>query len=355
MVINYGYPHYMKRAPANKQPEPAAQTAKPVIEGLPAGVLSALGLEPTGGTNQGDTWLLQTERGKVCLHRKSQGIAELKKRLEWQKFVAERGGCLPLPLVDKQGEPGVVYNGSLWYGWFQPEGEGFQSREADHLRKVVAALSRIHALSGQYEQQNQLPQDFDWPLQVQARLTELLFFSRRLAERRWEDDFQRVFMENFDFTYDQGQEAVQKMVLANCTEKCRAHFLNLLGSFRPEDLLISEEKAIFCNPANLQRGPRVLDLAFFLRSYLGEHRWDFNLAKELLECYQEISPLEAPEKYLLLSIMRFPARFWLYMRQYSLGESNVPELTAKLINLVYESRLRDRCLDSLDSLLSEGE
>lgn len=354
MSTFYGYPQYMKRQQP-KQVEVEVSKPQIEIEGLPAEVVATFKLEPTAGVNKGDTWILTTAAGEVLLKEEKGDLTELQERLNWQQYLRDNGICsIPKLLRTEQGNL-VSSSGKAYYGWLRPQGELFQGKDVQHLYSVITTLAKIQALSIIYEQHHQLPQNFDWPLQIQARLTELLVFSRQMSEHRLNDDFQRIFMENFGFIYDQGQEAVQKMILADCTSNCKGNFINLIDNFLPENLLISEGGAMFCNLTTRQRGPRVLDLANFLRSYLGEHCWDFNLLKGLIQCYQEIAPLSGLEKQLFLSMMRFPVRFWFYSRQYRLREKGISELSAKLINLINEVRLRDRCLDSLDSLLSEGE
>ena len=61
------------------------------------------------------------------------------------------------------------------------------------------------------------------------------------------------------------------------------------------------------------------------------------------------------EKYLLLAILRVPTRFWYYTQQYRYREKGTPLLTERLISLIHEIRLRDRCLDALDQQLFEEE
>jgi Ser/Thr protein kinase RdoA (MazF antagonist) len=326
------------------------------IDGLPPEVLSVYKLEPTAYSSKGDAWILTTPEGEVTIKADRGDPSPLRERLIWLQYLLDKGvKAVPVLLRDREGELISHSAGACYYGWVNPAGEAFQAEDPSHLCAVIASLAEIHTLSGQYEKEHESGYKFDWPVQIQARLTDLLFFQRQIQDQRLDDDFQRVFLENFDFIYDQGQEAVQKMILADSTAQGGPRCTNLIDSFLPEDLLIRDNKAIFCSPLAGSRGPRVLDLAAFLRSYMGEQCWDIDLTRSLIQGYRDIAPLEMAEIQLLLSVLRFPARFWLYMRQYQLGERNLPELSLKLINLVYESRLRDRCLDWLDSLLSEGE
>lgn len=352
----YGYSQYMKRQ-LPKQVEIEASKPQIIVEGLPAEILSAFKLEPTTASgNKGGAWNLTTMAGDIMLKEEHGNLAELQERLSWQQYLRDNGiKSVPELLMNTQGELISKAGESYYYGWVCPQGEPFFGKEKEHLYSAITTLAKVHAISGSYEQERNLPQKCDWPLQIQARLTDLLVVYHQLAEHRLKDDFQRIFIENFDLIYDQGQEAVQKMVLANCMSTKQGNIINLIDNFLPENLLINEEKAIFCSLSSRNRGPRVLDLASFLRGYLGEHCWDFDLLNSLVQCYNEISPLNTEEKQFFLSIMRFPARFWLYSRDYLLREKGVPELTAKLANLIYETHLRDRCLDSLDSLLSEVE
>ena len=324
---------------------------------LPKEVLAAFRLEATTAVNKGGIWSVAAAEGEVFIKEYKDEPALLPDRLSWIQYLRRQGvNVVPALLENIEGGQVFRLGNTLYCGWLQPQGEAFTPQNQEHLLSVIKSLALVHKYSGLYEQEQDLPKRFEWPLLIQSRLTDLIAYSRHLEEYKLTDDFQRVFRESFDFIYDQGQEAIQKMILANCEVNCSMNFVFLLDGFLPEEIVLADGIARFCSCLAGNRGPRVQDLANFMCCYMGQHCWDLGLVKKILRCYQEIVPLSTVEKNLLLSMMRFPSRYWLFTCQYLWRDKKASEMADKLINLIYEMRLRDRCLDALeDSLLREGE
>lgn len=325
-------------------------------EGVIADIAAAFYLTAKEIVNKNGAWQVTTANGDVLIKEYQGELTNLQERLSWYDYLRKNGVWAVPELLHTEEQALIKEAGnSYYYAWHVPQGEPFSGRNADHLVAVVRAMAKLHSKAISFEEKKRATEivEWQWPIQVQARLRDLLFFAHKMAERRLADDFQKVFLENFDFIYDQGQEAVQKIILANCKDSCQDQFIHLLASFLPEDIIVKENQAILAPNVLWVRGPKVQDLADFLRNYMGLHGWDPQLTYQLIQLYQEHNPLCMVEKFLLLSLMRFPARFWLYSCQYQKQNKSVTELTSKLINLIYEIRLRDHCLDKLDSLLCE--
>ncbi|MFY9174480.1 MAG: hypothetical protein WAO24_03945 [Peptococcia bacterium] len=321
-------------------------------------ITAAFGLTINEITRKDDTWLISTTSGEVVFKEYQGDLPRLEKRLAWHNYLKDNRVIAVPELLQTKDHEVLIESGELVYcGWYQPDGEPFSGHNEQHLVSAITSLALLHAQSVRYEEENKTYQEIEWqlPLQIQARLTDLLVFSHKMAEKRLADDFQKLFLENFDFVYDQGQVAIQMMVLANCLTTCAGKYIYLVDNFLPEKIIINQGQAIFVPSIPGNWGPKPLDLAAFLRNYLSLHNWDPDLAYRLIKLYEEQNPLQMTEKYLLLALIRYPARFWLYSCQYQRQERSVAELTEKLTELIREIHLRDSCLDKLESLLSGGE
>lgn len=312
----------------------------------------------TGINNhQDNTWQLTTDDAEVQFKEYQGDMSRLQKRLSWYHYLRENGVLAVAKLLrSKENKLIKEIDNTAYYGWHQPEGEPFSGYDEQHLSSVIISLASIHTYSRRYGEEKSIDYRTEWhlPVQIQVRLTDLLVFSHKISKKRLADDFQKIFQENFDFIYDQGQEAIQKIIVANCQTSCQGKYFPLVDSFLPENIIIKEGMAIFLPSAGWTKGPIVQDLAGFLLNYLGLHKWDPDLAYSLIKLYEEHNPLKIVEKHLLLALMRYPARFWLYSCQYQRRERDISELVVKLIDLIHEIPLRDYCLDRLDILLSGG-
>ncbi|NLB82220.1 MAG: hypothetical protein GX800_11580 [Clostridiaceae bacterium] len=58
----------------------------------------------------------------------------------------------------------------------------------------------------------------------------------------------------------------------------------------------------------------------------------------------------------MLAQLAFPGRFWLYTYQYLCGYEDLPELTVKFKQYLYEViYLQEQCLENLENWLLESE
>ena len=100
------------------------------------------------------------------------------------------------------------------YAYFSPE-------KSSGFIIVVDALSRLNTATKNLavikDKQTERPEKVAvyWLTAYQEKLNKLLCFYRYLQEKRLANDFERLFVENFEGFYERGQQAIQRMVLAS--------------------------------------------------------------------------------------------------------------------------------------------
>ncbi len=71
-----------------------------------------------------------------------------------------------------------------------------------------------------------------------------------------------------------------------------------------------------------KREVRAFDLSNFMIKVLKRREWDFEIAKLIIDNYNEISPIEDDEYMVLYAFLMFPQRYWRICNRYYYNEVN---------------------------------
>ena len=326
-------------------------------EGLPEELLTLYGIKPLACYKRENVWTVQGEEATYLISECRTDPARWEEGLNWQEFLTSRGfSGVPRLLKNSLGLFTAKLNDILFRIEAYPPGEPFNGNMEEHLLLVAEGLGKMHALSREYSIKASDNRANNAWAQYTKRLTELLSFFTVLRQERARNDFERLYVESFDFLYSQGQEALQKMTMAKCRiEAAEKNEIMLVNSFTAAELKICEQQAIFLNLREWDIGLNVSDLALFINCYLPLHKWDRELLGRILAKYGQNRALSSCEKNFLVAHLRFPNRYWFYTYQYVNAIKSVTELASLLKSYLYECYRRDRCLDSLSAWLWEEE
>lgn len=320
------------------------------VEGLPSRILTEYNLNPHSWEKNSATWRITSDQGGVIIGLYDGDSGRLDTVLRWQESSALQGSAaVCLPLKTRAGKHTAVWEKSVYYALAKPDGEVFKPGNKNNLLVCAQELGIVHHLTRDFLAEE--PFSFDWPKLIQERLTDLLTYSHWLKRKRAQTDFEHLYLESLDFFYNQGQEAIQHMVLATVGGEMDHRQALLINTFLRQTLLPADEKVYFLDLTRWTKGPRMMDLALFLNSYMPLHQWNLALLLDIMQQYQRDEGLNHQEKHLLVALLRFPSRFWLYARQYFCGDRTPHELAEKLKNYRYECCERDKCLDLFEEQL----
>lgn len=349
------YPRYQRGKDLQRNQEPPRNEASgPGSDGLAYQVLAGYEKGSVQAKKTDGGWLIEKDSGTIKVREYSGDLRILKSALEWWSNLREKD-CPGIPELVRTNDGGtfVEWEGKVYYALKWPEMASFCGKDPAHLIELVRKLGSLHKHSKGYYKKEMGRQPIVWHQVIQDRLTQLLSLAQYLKNKRPANDFERLFTESFDFFYEQGQEALQNMVLAGWGTLMEKNQEMILNAFLPHNLGLVEGKLLFLDFTSWQVGPQTTDLTLVLNSYLPQHQWSSELMKDLLREYQEAKPLTESEKHLLLALLRFPNRYWLYAYQYINNLMEIGNLAAKLISYILECQHRDSCLDQMDKWLWE--
>ncbi len=328
------------------------------VEGLPEQLLAYYDIKPRSFKRRDNYWLIDSDREKYIIVEDSGEIGLLPVALGWQNHLFS-SGCRQV-LQIKKAKTGKelleledrVFHTAVWTQASSSLETGvYEGQKTAHLFAVVTALAKLHGYNNGYLPAVAREISIFWPRIIQERLTELITCKHIFKENKARTDFEKIFLESFDFFYDQGQESLQNMVLAGYGSNPQLQDTMLINSFMAKDIFLDNEEVLFLNLSKWGFGPGVMDISLFLNSYMPLHKWDMKLLRELIEQYIKHKTLAIEERHLLLAQLRFPSRYWLYVYQYCNDQEKAPVLAEKLKSYLQECYWRDLCLDNIEGWL----
>lgn len=277
---------------------------------------------------------------------------KLAKALKYQEYLYKEGCRAMLPVLkNKEGELYIEFSEKFFFLTENYEGEELNNSSCSDLIKVANALGGIH-LKSQKIKEVKLDKDcFIWPKHIQGRLADLLVYYKYIREQGAQTDFERLYVESFNELYNQGQDAVEHMVLASYGQQWEEEEGICINNVLKSNIIISQDGPLFLDLTQITYGPIINDFALLTKSYMPAFAWDISCLKRLIREYDKRNPLNDFEKHFLLAQLRFPSRYWLYAYRYFSKNGNTLDLTKRLKVYIKDYAKRDLCLDYLEKWL----
>lgn len=308
-------------------------------------------------THRGRGAIFCETEGGVKLLREFKGSAEKAERIN---SVLKRARNLGFEHVDcfvenaegqlvTAGEDGVQYILKDWFRGSEcdvkSEKDLFRAAEKMALlhhtfRQIPLsaqeqAFFKIHPFGEKFEKHNK-------------ELRKIRNFMRRQAKKT---EFELYFLDNFDFFFQQGQDAEAEARAFQAASQGKLASLCMLchGDYNQHNVLMLERGVAITNFDRLCQDVQLLDLYQFLRKIMEKHQWNIALGQAVIRHYALVRPISEEEMLYLRIHLLYPEKFWKLANQYY--NSNKAWIsgksTEKLKRLVEQNRLRDQFLDSM--------
>lgn len=321
------------------------------LEGLSTGLLEQYPLDLKVLSRNDNKWMLEGLNKRYALWDYRVCGKETDSVLECLEFL-NINGCKSLPLLHKtqKGTRCIENNGRCIFLSALPKGDICDSTKNGLLQSLCSTLSEIHEKSAEWKGMSENNDEFGYIGKLQEILYELLQYKTVLEKKRYHSDFELIFLEYFDLIYGQGQESLEIMNMAGFgNPKIQKVFL--INSFLPGSIIYVEQRCMFSDLHRICFGPRVKDLALLLRTLLPICTWDEQILKETIEVYERTKRLSFEERHVLIALLRFPGKYWLYALWYLRGAKSPQELALLLKNYILEWNMRDKSLDAIQTWL----
>ena len=250
------------------------------------------------------------------------------------------------PVFTKDGElvtaarDGTCYMMKKWYA-----GRECDMKRESEILEAARILAVLHIKLRRIEENARLSGEILSGMEIPAQrnpLEELGRHNRELKKIRSfirgrvrKNDFEYLFLENFEKMYGLAEYVLTRMEGSGCyrlyeksiKENTLAH-----GDFNYHNILMCREGAAVTNFEHMCVDIQAHDLYYFLRKAMEKYHWKLKLGADILEAYESIRPLAVMEKEYIGLYLAYPEKFWKTASSYYhsnkawLPEKNVEKL-----------------------------
>ena len=143
---------------------------------------------------------------------------------------------------------------------------------------------------------------------------------KNLARGMAEDTFARIYLANVDFFLPLAEKAINRLHNTAYTElvdRARETRPFCHGDPAARNFILTPANAIFMIDFDSCRlDLPIMDLIKFTRRVMKKYRWDFKVAKSLIESYHQENTLTLSELQVMKAVFYFPQKFWRMSTRY---------------------------------------
>ena len=260
------------------------------------------------------------------------------------------------PVFTKEGElraasrEGAFYMLKKWY----------QGRECDVRQEqdVVRAAAKLAVL---HKDMEKLAVKIRPGADVQGKnpVEEVRRYNRELKKirsfirsRPVKNDFEILFLENFEKMYRTADDILARMETSGCRklfEESVSKGSVVHGDYNYHNIWISSGRIAVTNFEHFRMDVQVQDLYYFLRKVMEKYQWKESLGRKILEMYESVRPLEDREKEFLALCLAYPEKFWKTANLYSnSNKARIPEKSVeKLQTAIGQQAEKERFLANI--------
>lgn len=297
---------------------------------------------------------IKTEVGPLCLkvvsysERKLHFICLAMSHLKQKGFAKS-----PELLITRQSKPFTTFHNKLCFltDWVADTPCDFGQR--DHLISATTTLAEFH----HYAQGLQVPGHLHrrsfwnrWPGIWSHRIQELEEYQSRVEASPLNSTGKHKLLSVMKEQIRQARESLEILLRSQYTSV--ASQAKALKSFVHRDVAARNFVIDHYGTAKIidfdycRWDIRIADIARLLDRTLRNRRWNFDLAQQILNIYDEINPIHPDEYPIILALLYFPQKFWRYChRQFQKTTPiSIDEINHGLHELEYDFRGKNKFL-----------
>ncbi len=291
-------------------------------------------LEVDGAEEQGEgVWRLVTDRGIRCLHLVRLSEPRLLFINSVMEHLANRGIRNSVRMIkNKYGQAfSFTEAGKGFYLTDWLPGRPCSFTRTDQVQEVARLLATIHtaAENVRYFQGSACLEGWgDWPNKFSFRILKLRDIALEIRDKQHKGKTEKLFLENLEYFLAQAEKALSLLLMADyqeLVEQERSLNCFCLRDIGSRNILRHEGALSITGFDYCICDLRVYDLARLLRKFGTSSHWDWSKSLSVLQAYESIRPLSIVEKKVLLALLTFPRKYWLYSKKYFTNDKGEKE------------------------------
>ena len=199
--------------------------------------------------------------------------------------------------------------------WYQGrECDVRQEREVFRAAETLAILHReLEQITPETVNVRGVPAGRDPVDEICRHNRELKKVRSFIRGRVAKNEFEYLFLDNFEQMYQLAERVLIRMQDSGCTALCRESFSNGRLSHREynyHNLLVTESDMAVTNFERMHVGIQVEDLYYFVRKIMEKYTWKQKTGHKILEAYENNRKLSPEEKEYVGLRLAYPEKFW---------------------------------------------
>ncbi len=283
-------------------------------------------IKPNKGVYQ-----LKTNKGVRCLKKISYGTQKLFFVYGAKEHLYNNGfKNIDRYYLNTEEKPYALVNEDIYTLSQWIDGRECDFHSDDDLILASRALAKFHLASKGYEpsENSKLKSDLGrWPHLMEKRIKSFDKMKEMVRKKRnHKTEFDLNYIKSMDYYKVLGQKALEVLNQSNYYNICRTSeeeksFCH--HDFTYHNIIVDEKNEVsiidfdYC-----KREVRAFDLSNFMIKVLKRREWDFEIAKLIIDNYNEISSIEDDEYMVLYAFLMFPQRYWRICNRYYYNEVN---------------------------------
>ncbi|MGL4875300.1 MAG: CotS family spore coat protein [Clostridium sp.] len=273
-------------------------------------------------------YYLNTNKGERCLKKINYGPQKLLFVCGAKEHLIENG----FDKVDRyffniDGYPYALVNEDLYTLSMWLKGRECDFHKIEDVKLASKTLAKLHVASKGYDppENSKLKSDLGrWPGLMKKRIKALDKMKEMARKKNVKTEFDLIYIKSVEFYKELAKEASDILITSDYERLCNIAEEEKVfchHDFTYHNIIIDENEEVniidfdYC-----KREIRAFDISNFMIKVLKRVDWNLEFAKEIIESYNEVSPLEAGEYRVLLAYLQFPQRFWRLANRYYYNE-----------------------------------
>lgn len=192
----------------------------------------------------------------------------------------------------------------------------YQGRECDlrQEREVLRAVETLAVLHNELERiMPETVRERDPVEEIRRHNRELKKVRSFIRSRVTKNEFEYLFLENFEKMYQLAEQVLVRMESSGCpilfqTELSKGSLAH--GEYNYHNILVMESGMAVTNFERMHAGIRVDDLYYFIRKTMEKYTWKQKTGQKILEVYGNTRQLGREEKEYVGLRLAYPEKFW---------------------------------------------
>lgn len=303
---------------------------------------------------------LKTNKGDRCLKRINYGTQKLLFVYGAKEHLINNGfNNVDRYYLSTENEPFALVNEDLYTLSQWIEGRECNFRDIEDVKLAAKNLALLHEASKGYDppENSKLKTDIGrWPSLMDKRIKALSKMRDMARKKNIKQNFDLTYIKTVDFYRDLAIRASKLLISSDYKQICEVSEEEKIfchHDYTYHNIVIDEEDKLYVLDFDYcKREIRAFDIANFMIKVLKKVDWNLEFAKNIIECYDEVSKIKEEEYKVILAFLLFPQRYWRLANRHYYNEVAWPTNTfnKKIQNIINE---KDNYLKFIDDFKKE--